>query len=456
MEQLLTTIVAVLAFQPLLFLFKQNKKQKLSLRTWFFGLSAVVLVPFGIGWGITSVFEHEMQAAFVGIALFSGLGCVFGFLAWKDMFPGEEREKREPAAASQSIAKVTVASLIILAAILLPAGMTANKISSTLTDTEALNQTMFEGLIADEAMPAFIKKAIYYETLYGVFPEKTEERIMQAVFYGVKDEEMMKLLNMIVPENERKAMTTQFISAAEDMLTGQADYLDIEIAPQQYLARVSENTETIARWIYKNFSLPPMEQENIDKFRRGEFGDSIETYIGKPPEDIKESLIVPFAKAIKAKLATVEVPAKVSTAKVMSEKVSKSELTQKISRLQGMNTFLKSLWIIALVLIVAVFALVYFAKLPLLLWSGISLCSIGLVGACIASFISDSHGLTERLIEGLTETAPPPGLAVINQLLPDLLHPFGFSMMVSMIVVAVVGGGLVYWAARGQRKVAAA
>jgi hypothetical protein len=46
-------------------------------------LVAIVLVAFGFLWAISSLLEHEAQAAMMGILIFSGSGVIVGLISYR-------------------------------------------------------------------------------------------------------------------------------------------------------------------------------------------------------------------------------------------------------------------------------------------------------------------------------------------------------------------------------------
>jgi|SaaInl7_200m_RNA_FD_contig_21_2774046_length_404_multi_7_in_0_out_0_1 hypothetical protein len=46
-------------------------------------VGAIVLIAFGVLWAVSSLLEHETQAAMMGIIIFSGSGVLLGLIAFR-------------------------------------------------------------------------------------------------------------------------------------------------------------------------------------------------------------------------------------------------------------------------------------------------------------------------------------------------------------------------------------
>ena len=123
--ELFTLVTLSAAFALSLYYFiLLGRKHHYSVRSWGFGITAIVLIPFGLAWAATSFGEGEPTAAYMGIFIFSGLGVVFGLLTLRSLKSGKDPSvgsARESAQPSTSKAGVTIAliALIGLAALLL-------------------------------------------------------------------------------------------------------------------------------------------------------------------------------------------------------------------------------------------------------------------------------------------------------------------------------------------------
>jgi uncharacterized BrkB/YihY/UPF0761 family membrane protein len=58
-----------------------HKVYKFDWRAWISVTISILLSTLALAWMYASLLEHEIQAAWVGLLLFAGLGIVFAFLA---------------------------------------------------------------------------------------------------------------------------------------------------------------------------------------------------------------------------------------------------------------------------------------------------------------------------------------------------------------------------------------
>jgi len=93
MSTLFYIILGGLVSLMIIFVFRQQLKEKLSIRTWIFSLLAIALIAFGLAWAETSFHEYEIQAALMGILIFDGIGILFAMLAYRGMKKSNINEK---------------------------------------------------------------------------------------------------------------------------------------------------------------------------------------------------------------------------------------------------------------------------------------------------------------------------------------------------------------------------
>jgi hypothetical protein len=58
-----------------------HKVSKFDWRAWTTVTVSILLSMLALAWAYASLVEHEIQAAWVGLLIFGGLGIVFAFLA---------------------------------------------------------------------------------------------------------------------------------------------------------------------------------------------------------------------------------------------------------------------------------------------------------------------------------------------------------------------------------------
>lgn len=422
-------------------LIRIHNQRKIDLRSWIFSALAILLIPFGIAWAVTSFREAEPQAAWMGILVFSGLGAVFGILAWRAIFPKEKTETRlEGAHNIKGLGLKTGAALLLAIAIFtLPVTLIIKNVSSTFKNQQQVSELITQHVISDKALPPFVKKTLAYETLYGEYPEKLEERMMQSMFSGVTDEEMIRLIDFILPEHERIQLTNEAASAVGRWFGSKDAYPELQIKPGVYLQRADQNAEELIRWIYKNFSLPPMHDTTVAKFNNGIFSDNFQDYMGTPPDSIRKTLITPAATAIRAQLATVEVPQAIDLKEEISKETSQADMLAQKEKISYMGSMAGKLWIIPIVLIALAIGMIYFAKSNLIRWVSWPVLILGLCGVIIASNFTKPDGIIDSIIEKMAENAPAPAMAIVYQMFPEVLRQAGQPVMTWMVVLSILG-----------------
>jgi len=437
MEQFLITLNFTAAIVALIYLFKFNSEQKLSIRSWIFSILAIILIPFGFSWAVTSFYEFEPQAAWLGILVFSGLGAVFAYLAWQQMFPNEKNFFKN---IEYLGLKITVIVLLVIGVLTVPMTIVIKKTINNLDSKEKIVRLISENIIADETFPFFIKKSLAYETRYGELPEKVEIRLMQSILSGVKDEEFVKLFDLIIPESEREILLTSGSKAVSEWLNGEAAYPEFQLNPRNYIFKAEKNVEEIARWIYRNFSLPPMSDSIANNFEKGIFSENIQDYLGTPPEHLKASLISPFAGLIRTQLKTVEVPEVINLKEEMAKNITKEEMIGNKEKFQSTISLINNIWIIPSLLHLIGLLLIIFSKkfkrLPWLAWAFIA---FGIRCMFCGFTFGDITGLLNNLIPTMAENAPAPILALVHNVLPSIISTTGSDMMTLMWVHLLIG-----------------
>ena len=427
MEQLLLIIICALSLTLATFLFQKAKKLGASVRLWAFGLLACSMIPFGLAWYVSSFYEGEPYAGYMGIIIFSGIGLICLLLAYNQL------KREHPALFPQPTPQkaglpvgvvIAVFILGLLGAVLLPYTIAFNRLASQFGNQEKIREAFQHKLLSDDSLPYFIKKTLGYHTLYGDYPETLEERLMQSMISGVKDEELIVLLNKIAPEPERYQLLQEAVTSGAAWMDGETDYPELTLQLGPYLDRINQNAEFVMTWLYRNFPFPPMEPAAVAKVHQGEFSDQIADYMTTPPDSIKSLMIRYGAKALEMQLARADAPSQVVLADQMSAVVSAGELNKQKVNVKRATMLLKSAWILAALLLLSAFVLTFWKiPKPLRIASYLAL-GIALAGFLAGSPLRDVHSSVYQWIDdiGMTETAPPaPVFTLIHQFLPEVL-----------------------------------
>lgn len=440
METIINTIFLFAGLLGFIFLLKHNKTSKLDTRTWIFSISALVLIPLGATWGVTSFYENEPQAGWVGILAFCGLGLVFLQLSRKGLFPSANKtEKTEPI---QKLGyKIAIICLLLVGFLILPLGVLIKKSVETVSDKEQLTELLNNNMISDQALPMFIKKSIAYLTLYGEYPDKLETRFMSYMFSAVKAEEMIKIFDYIVPETERLLLLSRGADAISNWVESDTSYPDFELYPKGYLVKADAHVEDIAHWIYNNFALPEMNEKVIAKFENGEFSDNIQDYLGTPPDHLKASLVEPLAAIIKTQLDSVDVPKKVILAEEMAKTIPAKDMLANKEQIKTMPRLLTKLWLIPLVLIIVACILVFIAKLNVLKFGAWSMFALGLTLVPYVMIVGNPQLFVDGIIPHLAEQIPAAALGAFSRIMPSIIQ--SSSELFKLSITPLIGVGLV-------------
>ena len=451
--ELFTLVFLSAAFALSLYYFiLQGRKNRYTARSWGFGITAIVLIPFGLAWAATSFGEGEPTAAYMGIFIFSGLGVVFGLLTLRSLKSGKDpsaEPAREGAQTSTTKVGVTIAliALIGIAAILLPPALGLKRVTGILDNQASVKQLVEQKVLSDEALPRVIKKMLAYETLYSEDPETLKERMMQSMFSGVSPEEMVRLFDQVLPEQDRLALLDQAASSVNGWLTNDEAYPQMTLEPGRYFSRLERDPEFVMRWIYKNFSLPPMADTTVAKFQAGEFSDTFDQYMGTPPDSIKDMVIAPAARALQKQLAGVEIPAAVDLADQLKDQATPEEMLGYKSAVKRVFGAFAWLWVLPVFLIIAALVIVFMTKRPWVKWLAITFLCLGSVGNLMINPLRDIDANVYTLIETASEQAPAPALALLFYITPVLLDHVGkllIPLMNGLLISGLVLLAVVY------------
>ena len=420
MEQLLLILISITFCFSLYGFVKVAKSKKVSSRTWVFGILAILLIPFGLAWCITSFAEREPNAGYMGIAFFSGLGFILGILSYQGFHTAKQETKADLKAPSP-VKVLVVATLLVVGAGLLPLALALNRLASITSDPDQMISLFSTHVVSDRSLPFTIKKALAYETLYGIYPGTLEARLMQSMFSGVKEKEMIRLLAQVFPGRERQDLLHESLQAGYSWLESSEPYPKLTLTPGQYLQKVDQKAEFIVEWIYQNFDLPPMDSLAAAQFSTGNASNEFGDYMVTPPDSLKTAIIAPAANALRLQLSKAQIPSTLDVPEELQSQwtVEKAHSVKKTIRLAfGLA---KWSWLLpAFLIILGIFLMMRF-KLPLLPWTALSLLILGVLGFMITHPLRDVDGTVHDLVTSIGENAPAPALAVVFQVVPQLL-----------------------------------
>ena len=441
MEQLLLTLISIGFVSGLQWIIRRGIRLKVNTRSWIFAVLAVILIPFGLAWSVTSFGENEPTAGYMGILVFSGLGVVCGILAHAGFFPGHAPSKPKSSTPTPIGKIVLVLVLALLIAFTLPWSMVTFSITKTLSNQERAQQLVIDQVVSDETLPTIVKRGLAYQTLYGDYPSHLKFRMIQSMLSGVENEEIIRLLDTVLPAKERYALVEGFSGSIAHWFNSDNPYPEYTLQPVKYMERFKGNTEFIVRWIYQNFSLPAMNMATIENVSAGNFSNNFDDYMQSPPGSLKERLIKPAAIALSKQLEAAEVPASVQIGDQLEASVDKAGIVSIKKTIGRTSTLLKYLWILPVVLLGAVaFILSRFVeKTGRLKWAGFSLLGTGVLGLLCSLPLQNSYELTGEIVLMIAGAAPPPALAVVEALVHPLLDQAAGPALTVLYSIVLLG-----------------
>ncbi len=442
MEQFLLTVISVFFVLTLIWTIRKGLKLKVKARAWIFAIAALLLIPFGLAWCVTSFGENEPTAGYMGIFVFSGLGIISVILAYKEFFPGAVSGKTEKGSSTPIGKLVLVCAIGLLVALTLPLSIVTRNMTRTLSDKEKAQQMVFDHLLSDQALPNVVKKGLAYETLYAGYPSHLKFRMIQSMVSGVENEQMVHLLDTILPEKERKRLLNELAGATEQWFTTDNAYPDYALEPMPYFEKIEGNPEMVVRWIYHNFSLPEMKRATLENVVAGNFSENFDDYMQSPPDSLKERMIVPAANALGKQLESAEVPAYINIGDEMKTGMDEAEVLGIKKKIRGASTLLKNLWILPVILIGLLVFILFrsIGKSKRLKWMGWSLLGIGVLGLLFSLPLQNVYATTSDIVLRLSEKAPPPALALIEALSYPLLDQAARPALTLLYAIVLLGG----------------
>ncbi|MEM9982215.1 MAG: hypothetical protein AAF734_06950 [Bacteroidota bacterium] len=420
METFLLIVVCSAAVLAIAYFVRFSKQNHIARRAWVFGIGALVLIPFGLAWAVTSFAEGEPFAGYMGVAIFSGTGLIFALLAYNRIV-----EKTTPVDTSSGNVglQILVGLLVVLGALLLPISLASTRIASLIGNQENATTLIHQQILSDEALPIFFKETLAYETLYGAYPKTLEERLMQSMISGVSNEQLIALLDKTLPEKERLVLLDEGAMAVSKWFNSDQTYPEWSLEVSPLLTRMNRQAAFLMGWMYQNFELMPMPDTTIAKFNKGEFSDNLKEYLGTPPDSLKQQAIIHGALALQKQIATAKAPDKIAVADQLKEKTPPAAMKAQKSTLATVLTLLKISWLLPLLLFVVAFGLANW-KLPQRLktngWLLLTMATVGLV--ITWGTIGDITGTVYKFVEGSAGETPSFILAFLDQFLPAFLQ----------------------------------
>ncbi|UOY08288.1 hypothetical protein L0P88_06970 [Muricauda sp. SCSIO 64092] len=450
MEQLFLILICSAALALAVYLYQKGRQQKVTTRVWIFGALGLFMITFGLAWCVTSFEEGEPFAGYMGILVFSGVGVLSGLLAysrWKKDRPAKKTismvvKKPVPVGIAAVIALLTV-----LGAILLPYAIGGNRFLNLFNSSEKLYAQIEKNVLSDRALPFFVKRVLAYETLYGEYPDNLEQRLMQSMASGIKDSEMKRLMDSILPKKERLSLLKRAIGSGVVWLDNKEPYPQLELQMALYTNRLMEKSEFLMDWLYKNFNFPVMDSIAVSKVNAGVYSEQMSDYMVTPPDSLKSGMIANGAIALQKQLDGIEIPGQMNMAAQIRPNLSESDAHKLKSQVNTLSAFLGWTWLLPIVLLMVAFGLTLWKLPEPMKYLGFILVTVSGVGLLVCDPLRDIPTTVHMLIQDLDDMAPSPALALLDRMAFETLKSTTFLLPMYNIIL-LVGLGLLLFAHR--------
>lgn len=414
-----------------------------------YAVAAILLVAFGLAWAYTSMLEGEPRAAVMGIVMFSGTGVFFGFLSWWRTRPAvtddEQRIERQITnRMTVTPGKLAAIILLVLFVLSLPVSLFVKNMGDTLFSPEKIGKLVVDNIISDTALPKSIKKAMVAQVRHGAEKFTLEQRLMLSMTGSVDEREWVALLDLVMPEKARVAMTQQATGAFFAWLDSEQAYPELVIPTGEYAAVFESHAEEIIPWIYDSTLFPVCSEEQEARYARGDFGSDLKSLIGcRPAVESRAQLIPHAAELLRKEIQSQDIPQTVS----LSEELSKAQMTsEKMSlqkkRINTLRTLTLAVWLLPLLLLAGALACVVRSRNDLVTWLKWPLLSTGLFGLLLVRTLLSPTGFMAQALSTPPAEMPAAAFAIIKKFLIALFHQAGEALFVQMSVAMVVGAVL--------------
>lgn len=444
---LLGGLMALAAF----FAYNFHRRTLLDKQSWAYAVTAILLVAFGLAWAYSSMLEGEPRAAVMGVLMFSGTGVFSGFLCWWRTHPSvtidEQRSERSTSnRATMTPGKIAAIVLLVLFVLSLPVSLLVKNMGDTLFSSEKIGELVVDNVISNTAIPKSIKKALVAQVRHGAEGFTLEQRLLLSMTGSVDEREWIALLDLVMPEKERVALTQQATGAVFTWLESEQAYPELVIPTGEYAAAFASHAEEVIPWIYDSMLFPGCSVEQEARYARGDFGDDLKVLIGcRPAAESRAQLIPRAAELLRKELQAQEIPQTVS----LSEELSQAQLAPEKMRLQKkkintLRTITFNIWLLPLLLLAGALACVVRSRNDLAAWLKWPLLSAGLFGVLLVKTLLSPTGFMAQALGAPPADMPAAAFAIIKKFLMALFLQVGEALFTQMSVVMAVGAVLLF------------
>jgi hypothetical protein len=423
-----------------------HRRTPLEWQSWAYAVAAILLVPFGLAWAFMSMLEGEPQAAVMGVVMFSGTGVFFGFLSWWRARPAatdNEQKSEGPTShrAAVTSGKLAAIVLLVLFVLSLPVSLFVMNVGENLFSPKKIGELVVDNIVSDTALPKSIKKAVVAQVRHGAEGFTLEQRLMLSMTGSVDEREWVALLDLVMPQKKRVALTQHATGAFFAWLDSEQAYPELVIPTGEYAAAFMSHAEEVVPWIYDSMLFPGCSEEQEARYARGDFGSDLMSLIGcRPAAESRAQLIPHAAELLRKEIQSQDISQTVS----LSEELSKAQLTPEKMDLQKkkintLRTVTHAIWLLPLLLLVGALACAVRSRKALVIWLRWPLLSAGLLGLLLMRFFLSPTGFMSQALSIPPADTPAAAFAISKKFLMALFMRAGDALFVQMSVAIMVG-----------------
>ena len=429
--------LGVFATMAVLYLYHKHKQHPVSIRGWIFAGIAIVLIVFGLSWAQVSLHENELQAAIMGIVVFSGTGVLVGFLTWREIGSHTEGKPKSTdnveTTSMISSASITAAIMFLLFALLFPTALLLKSAGKVVFNVEKTESFVVSTIVSDKALPRTIEKGVVYQTLYGSDFMNLDQRVMLGIISSIDASEWVEFFNMTAPEKDRVAITREGVQAFHNWLDSENIFPHLELQTESYISNIKKNAEEIILWIYRATLFPPCEETVLQQYDRGIFSDNVQDLIGcKPPEKYRKHIAPHAADLLLNLIDSTDIPHVIRIQDTMPEAIDSIQIQAHKKQIRALRTVTGYLWLlpVGFLLIGIVIIVISGNILPRFLWWSSTLAGINCL--ILVKLLSQPEKTFAMLLADLSAILPPPVLAIVHNattgLFQQLASPVSYTM----------------------------
>ncbi len=328
--------------------------------------------------------------------------------------------------------------LLFIFVFILPAAFLIMDVSRQVSSKDRLTNLVMASVLSNEALPQRIRETIWFHHWYG---EKLEFG-PRYLFTGIRSEEWVELLGIILPEKEREKIAGSLIGEIFNWLDNNESYPNIEIDLNPVFTSIRSKLDKVALWIVNTFKVPPCNEERLKEIQAGNYGDDLEALIScHTPSAYKEGVAGHLAPMILKKLDEANPPEKIDVTMKLKENLEESRIVEVKSTLNRFRKMLSLIWVLPLLIFALALAVIVRSLDELMVWAGWTLFAGGLSGGILIWIISNPLPLLDNALMPPPAGMKPQAVPVLKGVMVQLLNGASTMLPWQTGIVFLVGMG---------------